>query len=77
MYNPPTTACSLCKKPIEDILILTKVDMDVHSQYHREDGILEDMNGLRKQTREFFCENCFNLFVDKIDTFIKSKPQKA
>lgn len=58
--------CSLCGKPIKEILILTEVLMDIHSRYHREDDTFENMNGLRKQTQEFFCEDCTQFFIDKI-----------
>jgi hypothetical protein len=61
--------CSLCGKPLKEILILTQVVMDMHSYYHREDNTLENMNGLHKQTGEFFCEECFQAFVDKLESF--------
>jgi hypothetical protein len=67
------SACSLCGKIKEDILIITSVDMDIHSRYLREDGALENMNGLRKQTREYFCEECFNAFVDKMSSFVSER----
>jgi hypothetical protein len=65
MDTESLTSCTLCGKPRKDILILTEVAMEVHSRYQREDGIFENMNGLRKQTREYLCEDCFQSFVDK------------
>ncbi|GBR73262.1 hypothetical protein NO1_0674 [Candidatus Termititenax aidoneus] len=62
-------SCTLCGKPLRDILVLTKVSMDLHSRYYREDGVFENMNGLKKATSEYLCEECFKVFVDKLEAF--------
>jgi DNA-directed RNA polymerase subunit RPC12/RpoP len=62
-------SCTICGKPVEKILVLTEVSMHMHSCYRRQDGDWEYMNGLQKQTEEYFCEECFRLFVDRIVAF--------
>jgi hypothetical protein len=70
-------ACSLCGKAASEIIVLTSVEMDINSQYIREDGLLENMNGLRKHTRECFCEECFSLFTDKISALVTERQNAA
>ncbi|GBR75160.1 hypothetical protein NO1_2199 [Candidatus Termititenax aidoneus] len=61
-------ACTLCGKPRKEILVLTQVGLNMHSRYQREDDTFENMNGLQKQTAEFFCEDCFSAFVQKMES---------
>jgi hypothetical protein len=60
--------CTLCGKPRKEILVLTQVGMNMHSRYRREDDTFENMNGLQKQTAEFLCEDCFDAFVNKMES---------
>jgi hypothetical protein len=70
-------SCTLCGKPIEEVLVLTEVSMGIHSRYHREDGVFENMNGLQKNTREYFCEACLQAFVEKIEVFAAERKKAA
>jgi len=78
MENDPfanCASCTLCGKPLKEILVLTRVAMDIHSRYHREDDAFENMNGLRKQTQEYFCEDCFQAFVEKLSGLVGERPK--
>jgi len=44
-----------------------------YSRHVRKDLVIEDMNGLRKKSSEYFCENCFKKFIEAIDGLIKRK----
>ncbi|MDR1996969.1 MAG: hypothetical protein LBQ83_01400 [Candidatus Margulisbacteria bacterium] len=61
--------CTLCGKPMAEILVLTEVTLEIHSRYHREDDTFENMNGLQKKTSEFLCEECLQQFVEKLTSF--------
>ena len=65
--------CSLCGKSASQISILTEITLSLHSYYHRADNAYETMNGLRKENTEYFCEDCFQLFVEKWTSFCQEQ----
>jgi hypothetical protein len=65
--------CSVCNKLSAEINIITEVQLEMFSLYRREDDKWEQMNGLWKKTREYFCEECFKEYAELLGNFYKSK----
>ncbi len=73
MSDKKNAGCTVCSKKIKDIKVLVEVQLEMFGRYVREDGVLEDMNGLWKKTRENFCEECFNKYTEMLESFYKSR----
>ena len=63
------TNCSICGKQFIDSKIITELNLEIYPRYVREDGELEDMNGLWRKTSEFFCDDCFQKYTDVLQNF--------
>lgn len=68
--------CSVCGKKSKDITLLVEVQLEMFPRYLRADGETEDLNGLWKHTREYFCEECFADYSDVLTRFYDSKINK-
>jgi hypothetical protein len=67
------TECTICGKAVVDIDIFTSVNMNVGCWYRRDDGQFEEMNGIAKNTTEYFCEACFDRFAQKLEEIYQKK----
>jgi hypothetical protein len=71
------SSCAVCGKKQQDSNIFIEVNLELFPRYARENNRLEDMNGLWKKTREFFCEECFMKYAETLENFYQmNRPKK-
>lgn len=63
------SGCSVCGKDTKAVKLLIEVNLEVFPRYVSADGKLENMNGLWKKTREYFCEDCFDKYATILEKF--------
>ena len=63
--------CSRCDKKLENGTLFYEVGQTVAINRITEEGIFDKISNLSEPTHEYLCEDCFNLYVDKMNELME------
>lgn len=59
--------CSRCEKTFNEGDLFYEIGQYITINYLTEEGVINQIQNLSEPTHEYLCEDCFNLYVEKMN----------
>lgn len=63
--------CSRCDKKLENGTLFYDISQSISINGISEEGIFDRISNLSDPTHEYLCEDCFNLYVNKMNELME------